>query len=109
MQLIKLKRPETITAISVEDLPDDEEVTAISYLSFSAQTSYIVTGSTSGALQVFDLRTMKPCFIEGSDGQGPSAVPSEIQYIGFRRVQAQESEVRDISDVRGQLVCVNSD
>jgi len=41
---------------------DDEEVNAMVYLNFGAETSYLAVAGTSGKIVIVDLSTMEPCF-----------------------------------------------
>jgi len=44
------------------DGPEEEEVNAMVYLNFGAETSYLAVAGTSGKIVIVDLSTMEPCF-----------------------------------------------
>ena len=106
--MIKIERPSAIQSTVSEEMPDDEEVTALSYVSLSNQTSYLVVGTCSGVLQIIDLSTMQPCFIEGH-GSCKGLILKEVSYLCFRRRHPGDEDDRETQDVRGQIICVNED
>ena len=74
----------------------DQEVNALLYLSFSADTSYLCVGGSTGAMVVLDLATMEPCYIE------EDFIQSEITYLHTIKAVSENSK-------HGQIMCVNSD
>ena len=57
----------------------DQEVNALQYLSFSAQTSYLVVGLSCGKICALDLATMDACFTEETE------LESEITHLHYMK------------------------
>ena len=73
------KKFSLIQVVSMSDVVSlpDQEVNTMQYLSFTAQTSFLAIGLSSGSVCVLDLSTMDACFIE------KDCVPSEVTHLHY--------------------------
>ena len=74
----------------------DQEVNSLLYLTFSAETSYLCVGGSTGSMVILDLGTMEPCYVEND------FVPSEITYLHMHKAISETSK-------HGQILCINFD